>query len=212
MANPVIQNWFRGRETPDNIGLSIRNQELKAELAILNHLAQTLPQAPNNAQYALVYSHYPFNLKNELTLTLGARDGVTPNSPVTFVANRSASTLKSPGVLVGKIKTTFPNLSLVQTIFDPNWKSAVKVGPKAVDALLVGGNEPRLTLIAKGAVISANMPVYTASPDLPYGLAVGETTMPVLSADQLFWESTLKLAYDPNDINAVFVLLPNNAH
>ena len=210
MANPDIKNWLTGRSySSSDTNLALENQELKSNLAILQNLAQILPKTPVGAKLALVYARDPFNLKDEWTLTLGRVDGITLGSGVTLLPTNTTSTTKSPGVLIGKIKKVFNDTSLVQTIFDSNWKTAVKIGPDGVDALLVGGNEPKVTLIAKNATTTPGMAVYAASNDLPYGLAIGEVSAVSPSPDQLFREASLKLPYDVNDINSVFIL-PNN--
>jgi cell shape-determining protein MreC len=113
-------------------------------------------------------------------------------------------------VLLGKTTRVFDTTSLVQTVFDDGWQSAVRVGRQGTDALLKGGSNPRLTLIGKTARIATGDIVYSASERFPYGLSIASVKDVKLSADRLFQEAELQFDYDLNDIRAVSVF-NNNA-
>ncbi len=134
--------------------LEKENQSLKFQL---------LGQKVRKANTVKVYSAYPFNNRGEVTIAAGATSGLKIGSAITYGDN----------VLVGKITKIFDSTSVVTTIFDPSWKSAVRIGEKEIDALLQGGNEITVTLIPADADIHEGELVVTASDDLPYGLGVG---------------------------------------
>jgi rod shape-determining protein MreC len=180
----------------DNValGLAAENQSLKAELAKLQNIKSQIPEKPPAFVRAMVYSRYPLNFKDEMLLSAGRNEGVALGSVVVF-----------EGVLVGKISKVFDDMSLVQTIFDSRFQSAVRVGTAGVDALLKGGSLPEIDLIPLKAKIESGDIVYTVSPDFPYGLPVGEVESIKVSANQLFQEATLSFAYDINAVETVLV-------
>lgn len=141
-----------------------------------------------------VYSRYPLNLKDELLVDVGAGAGVRTGGAAIF-----------NGMLVGRIKESGENLSIVQTVFDPNFSLPVRIGKNKVDALLKGGVEPKLTLIQKNSDISQDDMVYSASSELEYGLAIGEAGPATVSNAGVFAEAPLKLSYSPADLRAIFL-------
>ena len=110
-----------------------------------------------------VYSAYPFSNRGEIAIASGGINGVETGSAVTYGDN----------ILVGKITKVFESMSIVTTIFNPSWKSAVRIGEHEIDALLQGGNEITITLIPIEADVHDGELVIAASQDLPYGLGVG---------------------------------------
>ena len=184
--------------------LTLQNQNLKAELAKLENIKSQFPDRQPNFIGAIVYSRYPLNFKNELLLNAGARDGVAVNKAVVV-----------GGILVGRVNRVFDTTALVQTVFDGDFQTAVRIGnsdapafAKAsadTQALLRGGAMPKLTLVPLAANVSAGDIVYSASPDFPYGLPIGEVGSVSTSSDNLFHEATLNFAYDINSVEAVLV-------
>ncbi len=63
---------------------------------------------------------------------------------------------------------------MVDTIFDPDWEIAVRIGEKQVDALFHGGNKLKVGLIPSDADISVGQMVMTSGSGLPYGLEIGK--------------------------------------
>jgi cell shape-determining protein MreC len=142
-----------------------------------------------------VYSRYPFGLKSEFLVNVGEADGVRAGQPAL-----------SGGVFVGSVVKAFARAALVQTLFDARAKYPVRIGKKGVDALLVGGGEPRLTLIANAAVLAEGDAVYTASPSLPFGLSVGVVGTVREGRDGLFREAEIALPYNPAEVRAVEIM------
>lgn len=174
--------------------LALENEALKVELAKLKNIKSQLPQRPANFLRAVVLSRYPMNFKNEFLIDAGVRDGVSLGKAVTF-----------GGVLVGEVGEVFERTSLVRTIFDDDFQLAVRIGVFGVDALFTGGTLPKATLIPQPARLKEGDIVYSASPNFPYGLAVGEVADIESSADQLFQEATLNFVYDIGGIKTVLV-------
>ncbi|MBI2506701.1 MAG: rod shape-determining protein MreC [Candidatus Colwellbacteria bacterium] len=110
-----------------------------------------------------VYSAYPFSNRGQIAIAAGDKSGVKVGDVITYGDN----------ILVGKVTKVFDASSIVTTIFDPSWKSAVRIGEHEVDALLQGGNELTVTLIPGEAEIHEGELVIAASQDLPYGLGLG---------------------------------------
>lgn len=182
----------------ENEKLSAENLRLKTELDVFQSIKNQLPDETANAEEALVYSRYPFNFKNELLINIGFSEGILFGQAVIF-----------DGFLVGEIGEVFDDASLVRTIFDRRWQSAVRIGKEGIEALLVGGNRPKLTLIDKKARIVAGDTVYSAAPNFPAGIPIAEVQAIEFSSDQLFQEATLRFSYEITGIRAVSVVKKN---
>lgn len=113
---------------------------------------------------------------------------------------------------MGRIKEVFENDSLVETVFDSRFQLSVRIGAAGVNALLKGGNNPKLTLIPKDSKISDGDAVYSVSSDYPFGLTVGLARNIQLSSDQFFEEADLETAYNANDLQMVFIDVAHNAN
>jgi len=182
-------------EVKDTETLRIENASLKAEIAKLQVVRDQLPQWSPEYVRAVVSSRYPFNFKNELLINVGKNQSIFGGEAVIFGK-----------ILIGQIQEVFENTSIVKTIFDNRWQSAVQVGPKGVQALLRGGGDPKLTLIDRKAEVRAGDIVYNVAPGLPYGAPIAEVRSVELSLDNLFQEASLKLQYDLGDIRSVLAI------
>ena len=156
-----------------------------------------IKQDGREALIARVYSTYPFNHRNFLTVSAGYADGVTPGMAVTADGN----------FLLGQVAEVFEHTSNVRTIFDKNWTISVRLGAKAADALLVSGQEPQLTMIDKKAEVEDDAPVYSASRDFPYGLKMGTVKNIQDPGVIAFKQAELELPYQLNDLKEVAILL-----
>lgn len=152
--NRLPQNMSESESAEKNAELEKENKNLKIQL---------LNQKLKKANTVKVYSAYPFSNRGEIAIAAGKADGVKVGDIITYGEN----------VLIGKITKVFESSSIVTTIFDPSWKSVVRIGEKEVDALLQGGNKIVITLIPIEAEVHDGELVLTASDDLPYGLGVG---------------------------------------
>jgi cell shape-determining protein MreC len=139
-----------------------------------------------------VYSRYPLNFKSELLVNAGEEDGVKTGGAAVY-----------EGMLVGKVVFVGRANSVVRTVFDPELSLPVRIGKSRADALLLGGVEPRLTMMAKNADVAPGDLVYSASSDLEYGLLVGSMGMPAISGTNVFSEAPLTLSYNLPDIRYI---------
>ena len=183
----------RGEEVINNPILE--NVALKSELMRLEEIKRQLPEWSSKYLKASVYSRYPFNLKNEFLINIGANLGL-----------RGSEAVLIGKVLVGQVDKVFENTALVRTVFDERFKGAVRIGGGGIDALLEGGNTPKATLIVKDAEISEGDIVYNASPEFPYSLPIAEVKEIRISKDQIFKEAVLGFGYDLSQIRVVLIL------
>jgi cell shape-determining protein MreC len=146
-----------------------------------------------------VYSRYPLNLKNEVLVAAGEKDGVKVGDTALF-----------QGSILGSVEKVFHDSALVETIFDSRFKTPVRVGSLGVDALLVGGPEPQLTLISRNATVGENDEVYVAGAEFPYGAVVGSLRDLRNTADNIYRAATLRVFYNPASLNFV-TLVPKSS-
>ena len=99
----------------------------------------------------------------------------------------------------------FDNYSIVQTIFDGDFKIPVKIGNSLYDGLLIGGISPKIGSISKKALINNGDVIIIADSAFPYGLPIGTIRDVKISSDNLFQEATIDFAYDMQNINSVLV-------
>ena len=136
--------------------------ELEKENEILR--AEIFQASISSFEEVKVYSSYPFNSRKDISIAGGKDKGFREGDAVTL-GNK---------VFIGKITDVMDSLSIVKTIYDPGWEIAVRIGEKEVDGLLKGGVNPQIDFIKNEAEIKEGDLVVTASPDLPYGLEVGQ--------------------------------------
>ncbi|MBZ1348860.1 MAG: hypothetical protein KY053_01330 [Candidatus Liptonbacteria bacterium] len=190
--------------------LSQKNKELEAEIF---KLQIKLPERKIDYQRAKVYSNYPFSNKSEIVIDIGSLSGIKEGSAVTADGKN----------LIGKVKKVYNNISVVQTIFSPDFKIPVRIGLGEIDALYTGGLSPRLSLIAnhrldisepRSAVTNPELDiisiqvgeyVVSASKDFPYGLVLGKIRE--ITAKGRFKEATLEPIYEIKDLRNVYVAI-----
>ncbi len=189
--------------------LRIENDALRAEIAKLQNVARQLPHTPASYSPAIVYAHYPFGFKNEILIDRGMGYGSSIGKPVVILSSSEDSSL--PAFLIGKVQKVFSNSSLVVTIFDKGWQSAVRIGSEGTEALLVGGPDPKLTLIPKTASIKSGDVIYSSAKQFPYGLVVGEVRDVRMAEDQLFQEASLAVSYRMESLHTVFLINNHDA-
>ncbi|MGC8776175.1 MAG: rod shape-determining protein MreC [Minisyncoccia bacterium] len=205
--NPTFFWNFKKYLITNDSKFGFLNQEesliLKTKLNELNLLSQFLPKV-NSVIPAFVYSKYPFNLKNEILINARGKNDFL-NKAVVLLNNQNNQNSEN-FILIGKIKEVYENFSLVQTIFDSNFKLAVKVGESFSNALLVGGPNPKLTLISRDAKVKAGDVIISADSNWPYGLVIGNVSKIKEIENSLFNEAEIILPYDLNQINAVAII------
>lgn len=191
LNNPL--RWWRNSEKLK--ALRLENAALEAQVLELTNKIVPFKSDTFSAQ---VFSAYPFNNKNLLSINVGAERGVKESMPVTIGGH----------ILVGQIDQVFKNYSLVRTIFSPDWEISVRIGEKKIPALLLGGPELKLTMIVNDKPIFDGQVIFAAKQDLPYGLKIGEVVNVQNDTETgVFKEARVKLDYDPNDLTELSLLL-----
>ena len=169
--------------TPNN-GLERQVSLLEKENANLK--ARLFREIILPQESAIVYSSYPFNNKSEIIISWGTNDGVSVGDAVTYGTN----------ILVGQVKETTLKNSVITTIFDPGFETAVRIGTSAVDALMRGGNELTLEFIPGDADIEIGDRVVTASSELPYGLELGQIKEISTEGGSVFKSAILEASFE----------------
>lgn len=187
--------WDSPVQDGENL-LVLENENLRAKILELQDIKEQLPERNGGDIQAMVYTSYPFNLKDELLINVGRNQGVKAGRAV-VVSGR---------VLIGKVEKVFERTSLIRTLFDSRWRSSVRIGEQGVEALLEGGSRPKLTLISKEAVIGMGSLAYSTDPEFTYGLPLGEVMRVGLSRNKLFQEADLVLGYDLGQVRTVLVI------
>ncbi len=172
----------------ENIRLKQENQDLIAQI-------QKIRLFKSDNKTAKVFSTYPFNTKNQIVISAGKKNGAAEFSQV----------LMGENILVGRIIKVFDNYSVIQTIFDHDFRSPVRIGKEEIDGLLEGGNEPKITLIDKEKNIEIGSVVYSAGKDFDYGLKIGEIKEIKKSSLGSFNEASIKIPYNVNELREVMI-------
>lgn len=190
-----LREFIRGTQ-PNPNDFEAEVAVLKMELARRNIIESQSSSSKDKLVAGEVYSRYPFGLKNEFLLNVGEENGIKKGQPALF-----------KGIFVGWITKIFDKSSLIQTLFDVRTKLAVRIGNQGADGLLVGGNEPRITLITKDFNVAKGDVVYLAAPALPFGIPLGELKdTPKDSEDNLFKEALLYLPYEFGSIRVLQIM------
>lgn len=190
--------WIQSSPAADYGALLAENQALQAEVAALQETKNVLEEISGARDVipAAVYSRYPLNFKSQILINVGEGVGILVGQAAILPEN----------ILIGRVREVFPDSASVQTVFDPGFQAAVRVGDKGIEALLIGGGEPKVTLIPKDAEVRMGDVVYVADSGFPYGLAVGEVEGISLKEEELLGEATLRFAYDLNRLHAVLLI------
>lgn len=180
--------------------LARSNQLLTAEIAALRQgsiLLQSLASPADGSVLARVTARDVINT-HTMTLDRGSSDGIRLDAPV----------LGDKGVL-GRVSHVSAGWSRVQLLTHPNAAAAVRIAGVEPEALLLGGNQPRLTSLPPYTVVAAGALVATSGsegiypPGLLLGVA-GEATN-----DGLFTVVPITLAARASDAMVVLVLAPH---
>jgi rod shape-determining protein MreC len=185
------------KEASENVLLKQENQELLAQLQGIGFLGGNGQKDGDSFIRAKVFSAYPFNIKNTITVNAGSKNGVEKNMPAVLEGN----------IFVGRVSEVFENYSVVETFFDPSWEMSARIGESAVDGLLEGGNEPKVTLIEKNKPCETGDLVYSASKEFPYGLKIGEVARIKEDSAGVFKEAILKIPFNVNELREINILL-----
>jgi len=184
------------RAFDENIQLKQENENLRAEIQKSQNLNFALPSVADGYVKAEVFSTYPFNVKNQITVDAGQAQGIAKLMPAVFGEN----------ILLGQVTDVSNKYSVIQTIFDPNWQLPVRIGDKQINGLLQGGSEPKITFIEKDKEVNAGDVVYSAKQGFPLNLKVGEISEIRESAPGMFKEAVLKAPFNVADLREIEIL------
>ena len=175
--------------------LKLENEKLRAEILVFEQSPHEIKIDNRDYLAAKIYSSYPFNNRSELTINVGAADGVRENDVVVL----------GGAIFLGRVSKVLPHDSLVQTLFDSKWKIPVRIGDSGIDAVLAGGVNPVLQMIASEKGPALGESVYTAGVGFSYGLTVGSIASVEKNPVAVFKEASIELPYNLNELSGVFV-------
>ena len=195
----IVVVYFTGffikkeRDFRENLLLKRENENLRGELQLA---AAGIKEAQKNDYLtAKVFSTYPFNFKNKITVNVGEKNGVKKSAVVAFGEN----------IFIGQITDVGRDFSVARTVFDPNWQLPVRIGEEEINGLLQGGNEPRIVLVDNDEFLKAGLVVYSAGEGISYGLKIGEIKEIGKDATGVFKEAFLKIPFNVGDLREVNV-------
>lgn len=188
----------------ENLRLKQENEELRAQIYKLQTTDYGLKTkdcglrtADKNYLSVKVFSEYPFNIKNKITVNAGEKQGI----------GKSASAVLKDNILVGEVVEVFKNYSVVKTIFDPTWQVSVRIGKEETNGLFQGGAEPKVVLIDKEKPLQVGDVVYSASVGFPYGLKIGEVKEIRENSAGVFKEALLKMPFNPAELREINLIV-----
>jgi len=197
-----LTNFFiaKQRSFDENLRLKQENENLRAQiqksqLPLIN-CSSAVTNGSSSVITAEVFSTYPFNIKNQITVNAGEKQGVKKMMTATVGEN----------LLLGQVINVFASYSVIQTIFDPNFQLSVKIGDKQIDGLFQGGNAPKVTLIEKNKQIQTGDIVYSASQEFSYGLKIGEVSEINETLAGVFKEAILKMPFNINELREIQII------
>lgn len=178
--------------------LNLENDSLKSQLYNVESLSNKQEKSGEwEYSQVKVFSTYPFNDQNVISINSGTLNGVKKNAAVAA----------APEVLLGQIISAGDKTSLIRTIFDKDFTAAVKIGDSKTNALLKGGSIPSLEMIDKNSAIKNGDIVYNADQNFPYGFKVGEAQ--IIDTDSTsgpFKKAFLKVNYNPALLDEILVV------
>jgi cell shape-determining protein MreC len=159
--------WKKEYNFSQTLRLQQENEDLRAALQRLSG-CKDLKICCVNIQWdkdfvrAKVFSTYPFNVKNRITISVGRKDGIEVGRAATIGEN----------IFVGRVVEVFDEASIVETVFDANLELPVRIGEDEINGVFKGGAVPKVVLLEKP--ISLGDVVFLASSDFPLNLKIGE--------------------------------------
>lgn len=190
-GSAIINKFFGGLVVNGDLKEKINELETENE-ALRAQISEATFGFTNDVK---VYSSYPFNSRKNISISHGKDRGFQKGNAVT-VKNK---------MLVGQIIEVLDSSSIVKTIYDPEWKIAVRIGEKETDGLLQGGLYPQIDLIKNGADIKEGDLVFSANPDLPYGLEIGKIKSLRETVGAPFLKAEVELKINLNELRNVSV-------
>lgn len=179
----------------ENLSLKIENENLKAQLqkAQFFNFSNLTGNSDKNIA-ARIFSTYPFNTKNILTIDKGLNDGVAAGMAAIVESN----------IFVGEVYSAEKKSSSIRTVFDPSWQLPVKIGENKINGLFKGGNDPKITLIEKP--IKEGDGVFLASNNFPLYLKIGNISKVTEESGNVFKEAFVQMPYSINELENVYLV------
>ena len=135
----------------------------------------------------------------------GSANRCASAAPIPSTATGTQATaIVGNNILVGQVSGVFENVSVVQTIFDPNLELPVRIGKDEINGMLQGGALPKVILIEKP--IQVGDIVYSASAGFPYGLKIGEITEIKESAAGVFKEAAIRIPFVVGEVRELTII------
>ena len=189
----------------ENQKLVLENQKLLSQVYLFselkkeNHELRKALKLPQAKEFNFIDA-IPIGLVDRFFLLInkGQGDGIKEGMPL----------ITSQNVLVGKIKKVYLNNSLVETLFDPNFKTEVEIGKSKTKALIQGGKTLSLIHFPKEKEINKGDPVFTGSlnNNFPKGLLIGKVEEINSSDINPFLEVKIKPAFSLKNSHLLLVI------
>lgn len=180
----------------ENVLLKLQNENLKAQLqrAQDNSGETASLEAHRPERFASnVFSTYPFNMKDTISVDRGSTDGIA-DAMVATVAD---------SILLGQVVGVTEHSAVVRTIFDSHWQLPVRIGPDNINGLFQGGNDPKVVLVEKPIKVGDG--VFSAAKEFPLGIKIGEIKEIKEEAGGIFKEATIRTPYSIGDVKVVYL-------
>ncbi len=188
-----------GRLRVESAELRRANQLLSAEVTALRQGSRLLAAYPSLADHAQLARVIARDLPRTHTLRLdrGSRDGI-----------RIDGAVLAEGGLVGRVDQVQDHSCRVQLLTHPAAAAAAAVPGVQQEALLMGGDQPRLTGLSPYTKVPLDTQVLSTGSEgiYPPGLLFG-TTLEARN-DGLFTVVPVRLAANAAEVTAVLVLAP----
>lgn len=190
-----VRQYFKTDFYQENVLLKLQNENLKAQLQRAKDGIVAPVDSPEQRPQveARIFSTYPFNMKDTVTIDRGSDDGIV----ATMIATVSDS------ILLGQVIGVEKHSAVVRTIFDSRWQLPVKIGPDHINGLFEGGNDPKVILVEKPVKVGDG--VFSAAKEFPMGIKIGEIKEVKEDASGIFKEATIRTPYAIGDISAVYL-------
>jgi rod shape-determining protein MreC len=188
-----------GRLRGETAELRRTNQLLTSEVTALRQGSTLLAAYPSLAEHAVLARVIARDLPQTHTLRLdrGSADGVKVDGPVL-----------AEGGLVGRVDRVLDHTCRVQLLTHPAAAAAVSIAGVQQEALLTGGDQPRITGLPPYTKVPLDTPVLSTGSEgiYPPGLLFG-TTLEARN-EGIFTVVPVRLAANVSQVNVVLVLAP----
>ena len=175
------------------------NQLLGAEVAALRQGSRLLAAYPSLADHAVLARVIARDLPQTHTLRLdrGSADGIRVDGPVL-----------AEGGLLGRVDRVLDHTCRVQLLTHPAAAAAVAIAGVQQEALLTGGDQPRITGLPPYTKVPVDTPVISTGSEgiYPPGLLFG-TTLEAKN-DGIFTVVPIRLGANAAHVTVVLVLAP----